>query len=462
VLTPAGLPRAATIAVDARVLLFAASIGIITAIVFGLIPAMRLAGRGSGDPLRESGRTLTGTRGAHRLRSALLVGEVALSLVLVAQAGWLLRSFIRMSRVDLGFRTSGVVSIPLSIPVPRHATGDSARASRAEWNRRLEAMRESLARTRGVHDAAFGLTTPLQWVGGGRCCWSARPSFAGKERLPQSSATHPVSDTFFAVFDIGFVAGEAWTGRPTGPPYPAVISEQLANQVYGGANASLGGMFALDKTQFRVVGVARNTRHYGADQPYGTAIYIPAIAMPFAPDLVTMAVRTDRTDDALATDLRMAIWRTEPKLPVPSITALADLARRDSAHRRFDAVLFGTFSVVALLLVAGGLAGTLLYMVSVQKRSLGIRLALGATPRTLERGVLTSGVRLASIGVLIGTIGAWLAGRLIESRLYGVEARDVRTLVLAVSVLLLTALVSSWIPARRAAGTDPIESLRGE
>jgi ABC-type antimicrobial peptide transport system permease subunit len=114
------------------------------------------------------------------------------------------------------------------------------------------------------------------------------------------------------------------------------------------------------------------------------------------------------------------------------------------------------------VLVAGGLAGTLLYTVSLQRRSLGIRLALGATPHRLERGVLTSGVGLAAIGVVIGTIGAWFAGRLIESRLYGVEARDVRTLGLAVTVLMLIALLSSWIPARRAATTDPIESLRAE
>jgi ABC-type antimicrobial peptide transport system permease subunit len=125
-------------------------------------------------------------------------------------------------------------------------------------------------------------------------------------------------------------------------------------------------------------------------------------------------------------------------------------------------MLFGTFSVVSLLLAAGGLAGTLLYMVSLERRSLGIRLALGATPRSLERGVLANGVRLAAIGVVIGTIGALFASRLIESRLYGVEARDARTLGMAVSVLLLTALVSSWIPARRAAVINPIESLRSE
>jgi predicted permease len=465
VLTPDGLPRATTIGVDARVLLFAGGVGVLTALVFGMMPALRLARLGSGgsDPLRDSGRTLTGSRGAHRLRSALVVAEVAVSLVLVAQAGWLLRGFIRVSRVDMGFRTSGIVEIPLSIPTPRRAAAGAESASTEEWHRRMEALAKSLARTRGVHEVGFGLTMPLQWVGSARCCWSTRPTFAGKERPAQSSAAHPVSDNFFDVFAIGFIAGQAWTpGTAVAAPYPAVISEQLASRVYGGARAALGARFALNQTDFRIVGVVRDTRHYGADQPHGTALYIPAIATPFPPDFATIAVRTDRTDDALAADLRTAIWRAEPRLPVPAINPVVDLARRDSAHRRFDAVLFGTFSVVALLLVAGGLAGTLLYMVSVQRRNLGIRLALGATPRALERRVLTSGVGLAAIGVIIGTIGAWFAGRLIESRLYGVEARDAGTLGLAVSVLMLVALVSSWVPARRAAMTNPIESLRGE
>jgi predicted permease len=463
-LMPAGLPRAATIAVDAPVLLFAGGVGMLTAIVFGLMPALGLARGSSGDPLRGSGRTLTGSRGAHRLRSALIVGEVALSLVLVAQAGWLLRSFIRMSHADLGFRTSGIVEIPMSLPTPRHASGDSeGKLAAAEWYRHMEAIRESLARTRGVRGVTFGLSMPLQWVGGGKCCWSSRPNFTGKERQARPSITHPVSDDFFGVFAMGFAAGEAWTrATAVGTPYPAVINEQLANELFRDANAAVGATFAVGQTNFRVVGVARNTRHYGADQPYETAVYIPANAMPFAPSNVTMAVLTDRTDDALATDLRAAIWRAEPKLPVPTIHTVAELARQDSAHRRFDALLFGTFSVVALLLVAGGLAGTLLYVVSLQRRSLGIRLALGATPGALERGVLTSGVGLSAIGVIIGTIGAWFAGRLIESRLYGVEARDGRTLGLAVSVLMLIALLASWIPARRAAMTNPMESLRAE
>lgn len=459
-LAPAGLPGAGAIDVDARMLVFAAGVGLVTAIVFGLLPALHLA---RGSSLRGSERSGTGSRGAQRMRNALVVGEVALSLVLVAQAGWMLRSFIRMQNEDLGFRTRGVVTIPMTIPIERH-TGDSGSSSGlVAWTRRMDAVRESLARVRGVQGATFGLTMPLQWVGGGRCCWSTHPEFPGRDVLELSTATHPVTEDFFGIFGIRMLAGESWSRSTTlASPAPAVVNEQLARQVFGGAAAAIGGSVALGGTRYQIVGVAANTRHYGADEEYGTAVYVPINTMPFAPGGLTMAVRTDRADDGLASDLRDAVWQVEPNVPVPTIQSIAEASRRDAAHRQFDAMLFGTFSVIALLLVAGGLAGTLSYMVSLQRRTLGVRLALGATPRGLQQGVLRRGVGLAGIGVLIGTYGASIAGKLIESRLFGVEARDMRTLAAAVGVLMVIALLASWIPARRASLTNPMESLRSD
>lgn len=160
----------------------------LTAIIFGLMPALRLARDGSGDPLRDSARTLTQSRGAHRVRSTFIVAEVALSLVLVAQAGWLLRSFVRMSHADLGFRTSSIVETPMTLPALKRANDGSEGASAAEWHRRIEAIRQSLAETRGVQGVTFGLSMPLQYLGAGQCCWSTRPAFAGKERLARSSS----------------------------------------------------------------------------------------------------------------------------------------------------------------------------------------------------------------------------------------------------------------------------------
>lgn len=453
-LMPEGLPRASAISVDARVWLFAAGIGVLTAVVFGLLPALRFTNAPLSDPLRASSRSATSGRGAQTIRNGIVVLEVALSLVLVAQSGWLLRSFIRMSNQELGFRTEGVVTIPMSVPGIKEAS---------EWYRRMDGIRESLARTPGVKSAAFGLTMPLEWVGGNRCCWGQRPAFIGKEQLKESAAYHPVSDDFFSLMDVPVLAGETWTrARASADPAPIVINELLAKKVFGSAAAAVGAGLKSGKKELVVIGVVGNTHHYGADQDFIGSVYMPASAIPFSPGRVTMAVRTDRADGALYADLRTAVWNAEKNLPVPVVRSLNEWSRADAAKRRFDSLFFATFSGIALLLVALGLAGTLLYMVSLQRRMLGIRLALGATPGALERGVMTRGVALAAVGAVVGTAGAWASGRFIESRLYGVEARDFGTLAGAVGVLMVIAVVSSWIPARRAAGTSPMECMRVE
>ena len=452
---PDGLPRVAAVRVDARVLLFAGAIGIATAAVFGLLPALRFTRGKLADPLRSASRSVTGGRTAQAMRNAIVVGEVALSLVLVAQAGWLLRSFIRLNNEELGFRTEGVVTMPLSV------TGIK---DPKEWLVRMEAMRASLLSVPGVRQAAYGLTMPLQWTGGNRCCWGGRPNFPGKEKLDRSSAFHPVSDDYFALLEHRLVAGELWTpARALAKPVPAVINETLAKHYFGTASAALGQSFTSgDNEPFEVIGVTADNHHYGADLDPGTAVYLPASAIPFASGNVHMAVLTTRNDASLHSALRAAIWRAEPKLPVPTIRTMEEWASESTAQRRFDSALFLVFGAITLLLLAGGLAGTLFYMVSLQRRDLGIRLALGETARGLERVVLTRGVGMAAIGTLLGAGAAWTSGRFIESRLYGVDARDLRTLGFSVAVLMTIALLSSWVPARRAARTNPMESLRAE
>jgi putative ABC transport system permease protein len=453
-LLPEGLPRADSIAVDARVWLFATAIGMLTAVIFGLLPALRFTRGPLSDPMRASNRGATSGRAAQTLRNGIVVLEVALSLVLVAQSGWLLRSFIRMSNQELGFRTQGVVTIPMSVPGVKDG---------AEWYRRMDGIRESLARIPGVKDVAFGITMPLEWVGGNRCCWGQRPTFTGHEPLKESVAYHPVSSEYFRLLNIPVLAGTTWSAATaTASPAPVVINEVLARKVFGNVTAALGATLANGKTQLQVVGVVGNSHHYGADQNMIGSLYMPANAIPFSPGRVAIAVQTDRTDASLHADLRAAVWNVEKNLPVPVIRSLAEWSRADAAKRRFDSLFFATFSGIALLLVALGLAGTLLYMVSLQRRMLGIRLALGATPGALERGVMSRGIGLAAIGAVVGTAGAWASGRFIESRLYGVEARDFGTLAAAVCVLMLIAVVSSWVPARRAAGTSPMECMRVE
>jgi putative ABC transport system permease protein len=458
VVDPGGLPRVASVALDVRVLAFAALIGVATAVAFGLLPALRVTGGSVSDVLRQAGRSVTGSRGAQAGRNALVVAEVALSLVLVAQAGWLLRSFIRLHEQPLGFRTEGVVTLPMT------PTGIE---TPAEWHRRMEAVRASLADVPGVSAATFALAMPLEFTGGGRCCWSTRLTFGGAVES-QRQMIHPVGQDFFEMLELQVLAGRTWDRtEASAETQPAVVSEPLALGVFGSANAALGQTFDLrggpDETrQFRVIGVVADNRFYGPDQEHGPAIYVPIEAIADVPPLVHMAVLTDRLQPGFAEVLREAVWRVEPNLAVPLVRPMAEWATVATARSRFESALVGSFAVVALLLVGGGLAGTLLYSVSLQRRDLGIRLALGSTAGRLERRVLGHGLGMAALGAAIGGAGAWASGRLIESRLFGVDARDLRTLALATFVLLLSALLFSWLPARRAARTDPMESLRTE
>jgi hypothetical protein len=185
-------------------------------------------------------------------------------------------------------------------------------------------------------------------------------------------------------------------------------------------------------------------------------------SVPFVPDRLTLAVRMEGLADDVPRRLREAVWSVEPELPLPLVRSMSEWARAATARTRFDWWLFGAFSGAALLLAAGGLYGTLLYTVGLDRRELGIRLALGARRRSVEARVLGRGLRTTGVGLTVGGLGAWPAGRLLENRLLGVAAGDATTLMAAIAVLLATAALASWLPARRAGATDPLETLRQE
>ncbi|HEX7050425.1 MAG TPA: ADOP family duplicated permease [Longimicrobiales bacterium] len=459
---PRSLPRMEAISMDPRVLAFAVAVGLATSLLFGLLPALRLAVRGGENPLQPAARGSTPTRRAHALRHALVVAEVALSLVLAAHAGWLIRAFAELNAVDLGFRTENVWTLPLTLA--EIETPD-------EWNRRIQGIRESLAAVPGVRAASFGLTMPLEFVGGNHCCWRTSPDFPGDE-VERRVALHPVDADYFDLFQLLVVAGRTWTraevraqaGSGTGSAagVAAVVSEPLAVNVFGSSADALGQPMTIAGTSYTIVGVVADNRHYGPDQDHGPAAYIPASTIPYVPMRAHMAVLTDGPQAGLPRALAEAVWRVEPDLPVPVVQSMDAWATAATASARFISGLFGAFATIALLLVSGGLAGTLLYTVRVRRRELGIRLAVGATATRIERSVLSRGLGLALAGATLGSAGAWLSGRILDSFIADIDARDAGTFILSVLVLLFVALLSSWLPARSAARTDPMETLRVE
>ena len=454
-LSPTALPRAASVSLDLRILGFALGMAVLTAVLFGLVPALRGVGAEVSDHLHAGGRTATGTRHSRRLRHGLVAVEVALSLILVASAGLLVRSFVAVQAQETGFRVADVWTVPLS-PTGVETAEDLLSL--------MEGIAGEAAGIPGVAEAAWGLTMPLELTGGNRCCWGTRGVTVDSREVDARVSLHPVSVAYFDLLELELTAGRSWSaGEAAGTPVPVVLSEPLAAAAFGSAAAAVGRSFEASFPAV-VVGVTADNRHYGLETPHGPAIYLPVEHLPFGIPKAHLAVRVEAagvTGD-LPRALREAVWSEAPELPVPTVRSLEGWLDRSTAERRFQSALFGTFATLALVLAAVGLYGTLLYMAGERRKEVGIRLALGATRGSVERRLLRSGLGLTLAGVLLGLGGAWYAGRLLETQIFGVERGDPVTLLGAAGVLLATAAMASWLPARRAGRTDPVETLRTE
>jgi predicted permease len=457
-LNPDAIPRTGDVSLDLRVLAFTAAATALTVLLFGLLPALRSMGGDLTNDLKGASRAATPGRGAARMRSGLVVAEVALSLVLVAGAGLLLKSFVRVQARDPGVRTEGVWTLPLT---PTWIT------SPEEYVEAMDRVEASLAALPGVTDATYSLTLPFQMTGRGRCCWiTSRLASEGQEHEDLRLILQPTTESYFETLGIPLAAGRGWeTAEARIDPWPVVLSEALAVEVFGSAGNAVNRSLAVggDGTMVQVVGVAADTRHFGLDQDPPLFVYLPMERLPFDIPMAHMAVHI-RGDPPVswAGTLREAVWQAIPDMPVPTVRSLDDWLSRATAGRRFDSVLFAAFGVVALILAAAGLYGTLLYAVGQQRRELGIRMALGAERGSVVRRVVGRGLTLAVLGSLLGLAGAWASGRFLESRLYNLEPTDPATLAASVTVLLLAAAVASWLPARRAGRTDPLETLKAE
>jgi predicted permease len=456
-LNPHALPRAEAVSLDLRVAAFSGAVALLTAFVFGLVPALRTIGNDLANELKGASRSATSGRGTRRLRGGLVVAEVAVSLVLVTQAGLLLKSYLNAQAPDPGFDPNGVWTIPLT--PTGHATPDSYRQA-------MDGVLASLQSVPGVEMAAYGLTQPFEFAGSGRCCWM---NSLGEEEGVDSERVrmliHPVSLDYLETLRIPLVSGSVWSqADATNTPVPAVVSERFAIDAFGSVDGAMGRVFGrTNRPQYRVVGVAGDNKHYGLDQPAESQIYVPMEVLPFDIPMAHMAVRVrGESPEGLARSLREAVWRAEPDLPVPTIRPMDEWIDDSMAGRRFDSAIFGAFGFAALFLAAAGLYGTLLYNVRQQRRELGIRLALGAARERVERHVVGGGLRLAFGGAVLGVLASLWVGRLLEERLFEVGGSDPIALLGASALLLGSAALASWLPARRAGRTDPLETLKAE
>jgi len=453
---PAGMPRLADAAVDMRVLLFTLAAALATGLVFGLAPAIQLAREVPAAVLRETTRAASSRS---RLRAALVIGELAIALVLLAGAGLLIRSFVRMQAVDPGFATDKLLTFIVRMEGPAYAQGDRRVAFVRRTVERLEALP-------GVTAAAAASYAPV--AGRGTGAWFndlARPWPAGT--TPPAVPYRVITPGYFRALQIPLIRGRLLRDSDgLGATPSVVISASVARRFWPsadpiGAEIYLG---APDNKLFEratVVGIVKDVNIAGLGSPLTDAVYGLTTLMPFWRGF-TYTVRTSGDPAALAGSVRQIIRDADPALAVTNVQSMSDIMRTSVAPTRASMLLFMLFAGIAMVMAAVGVFGVMSYSVNLRVREMGIRLALGARPAEVRRMIVRDGMKQALAGVVLGLGGAVWLTRTMSSMLFEVRPGDPLTLAAVAIALLGVAALACYLPARRATLVDPLVVLRAE
>ena len=447
------IPRLEQLTLDLPVVAFTVLTALATGIIFGVVPAFISAGAAY-DALKEGGRHGGGRR-LHRVLSTLVIAEVALSLVLLAGAGLLMRSIVKLQRSDLGFRVDGVLTAGVQLPAARY---DMARADGF--------FRESLSRVAalpGVQHAAGASCLPVPFACIGTSFWRVDRAKPSDGQL-SSGQVRPVTPGFFRTMGIPQVAGRDFSDSDTTESAAvAIVSQELVRQQFAGEDP-LGRRLRInvdhgsgrDDVEWTVVGVVGNTKST-LDGPIRQTIFIPQAQRPGR--AMTLFVRTQQDPMLVATSVTGTVQAMEPEAPV-TVRTLEEVVGATIARPRAISVLLAVFALVALALAAVGVYGVMAYSVRERTQEIGVRMALGATGASVLRLVLGQALRLVALGVLVGVVAASLLTRLLAGLLFEVEPLDPWTFGVTALVLLVVATVASFVPARRGMRMAPIEALR--
>ncbi len=463
------LPRAEAAGLDGRVLLFAVATGLATGALFGLAPLAHVVKRNLHDVIRAAAAATTAGAMRQRLRHALIVGQLALALILLAGTGLMIRTFWNLARVDPGFDTRHVTTMSLWL---RQSAYDGE-AARSFWSR----FGERVATLPGIQSASLSSALPplSPDFGWGTVIEGFEPREGGlmSTRLPDGQAAarvdhyQVVTPGYFATLKIDLVAGRLFDTRDDAQaPRAVIVNETLARAVWGDASA-LGRRIvpALALDPYTVVGVIADVKNGGVDKPADTALYLPYTQVPATTGLLRapfLAVRSASAPDAVAAEVRGALREIDPSLPIAEIRSLDEVVSASESRSRFVALVLTLFGGVSLLLAAVGIYGVIAYSVAQRTRELGIRIALGAPAGAVLRTVLGCGLALTLGGVLLGLAGALALSRFLSGFLFGVQATDFRTLG-TVSLLLAAVALLACVPAaRRALRVDPLTALRSD
>jgi len=443
------LPRVREIGLDSSALGFALVTSLFTGILFGLAPALHLVWPDLTDALKQEGRTVEAGAGG-RARAALIVLEVALALVLLVGAGLLTQTLLRLQAVPAGFNPHNVLAMDVSFDDNRYPSGDRRAVFLREVFRRIESLP-------GVERAGAATTLPMAGSTDSSVRAESRP---GQDRFYISADYDFVAGDFHGAMDMSLLRGRAFTERDdsTTSPRVAILNEALTARVFGsedpfGQRVQFHGQF------WEVVGVVGNVRNRGLDREARGHIYLPHAFSGFPCSLV---VRTKADPLALTEMIRNEILKLDPDQPVSNARTLEQIMAKAAGERRLMLAVLGLFAIVAVSLAAIGLYGVMAYTVSRRTREIGIRMALGAQRRGVMLLVMKRGLKLTLLGVGAGLIGSLALTHVLTHVLFGITPRDPVTLGGVAVLLVAVALLSCWLPARRATRIDPMGALRCE
>ena len=454
VLAPTNLPRTGDIHLDTGVLLFSLGLSLVTGLLFGIAPAWLAARADVNEALKQGtrGSTEGGARG--RLRSALVVAEVVLALVLLGGAGLLARSFMQLTHVDPGFVPENATALRLSLPQKKYAQPE-------QQNAFANSLLERLKDLPGVQ--AAGITHSMPLVGDYVLGFNieGRPALDPND-LPNTNY-YAVTPDYFRAMGIRLVRGRVFTAQDdVKAPRVAIINETMARQFFPNEDP-IGKRINITNgpdTWRQIIGVVGDIKQYGVDKATSAQSYEPFAQVPFSS--LNVVIRTKGSPAALLGALRPAVYAVDKDQPVGTIRPLEEIVADSISRQRFAMTLLTVFSAVALVIAAVGIYGVMAYNVVQRTGEFGIRMALGAQQRDVLRLVLTQGGKLIGLGLVIGLLATIAASRAMGSMLFNTSAYDPVTLSSITLLLGAVALVACFFPANRATKVNPIEALRTE
>jgi putative ABC transport system permease protein len=448
------LPRIDQVAIDGRVLAFTAMTAAISGVAFGIFPALAAAGERLADGLKDVGRTASAGRTA-RIRSAFVVVEVGLALVLLVGAGLLLRSFAALIGVNPGFDPSHTLTVKVSIPAATYKTADQQRAFFDRLFERIDALP-------GVRLAGGTSFLPLNGLG-------AATSFSIVGQPKRPAGQEPVTDVsvvthnYFGAMGIRLLRGRTFDSRDAGRGVRRVVVNEALARKYFAATDPIGQHIVVswnDESSDEIVGVVGDVRQQGLDADVRPAIYWPPAR--FAYPFMTVAVRASGDPSALVSSVTSQIHQLDPNVAAADVRTLDDVVDRSVAQRRLTMTLLWVFALLALALAAVGVYGVFSYTVSQRTREIGIRMALGADSASVMRMLLREALALAGAGILCGTAASLVLTRMLQSLLFAVTPWDPITFGAVAGFLAAIATAAALLPGRRASRVDPLTALHAD